>query len=146
MNKPISTGVHGVFDYLTAGALMTLPGVLGFSPNLTRAMQMIGLKKLVTAMLTKNEMGIVKLVPMKTHLAADAVAGVALCALPFVMDERDDDTAMAVCVGLGLNELAVASMSETQPREDSAIPDVGQRIRRTVKGSKRTGRRAVSAE
>src|SRR5687767_2787069 len=111
MNKPISTGVHGVIDYVTAGTLLTLPGILGLSPRLTRAMQMIGLKKLIVSMLTQHELGIVKLIPMKTHLALDAVTGATLAALPLLMDERDED-AMAACVALGLMDIGASVMTE----------------------------------
>src|SRR5688500_6786258 len=144
MNKPISTGVHGVIDYATAATLITLPGVLGLSPRLTRAMQLIGLKKLIVAMLTQHEMGIVKLIPMKTHLAMDAVTGATLAALPLLLDERDED-AMATCVTLGLMEIASSVMTDTQPREDSAVPDVGQKVRRAVKAATRRGREAIGA-
>src|SRR5688500_16526603 len=92
MRKPISTQTHGVLDFLTATALATLPGMLGFSERTTRAMQMMAVGKLCYSMLTDNELGIVRAIPMKAHLALDAVNGVALAALPFMLDE-DDDTA-----------------------------------------------------
>ena len=144
MKKPISTGAHGLIDYIAAGTLVTLPGVLGLSPKLTRALQMIGLKKLIYTMLTQHEMGIIKLIPMKTHLAIDAASGATLCALPFLLDEKDD-AAMALCIGMGLNELALSVSTETQPSEDTMIPDVGQKIRRAVKGGTRGLGRAVGA-
>jgi hypothetical protein len=50
-----------------------------------------------------------------------------------------------LCVGLGLNELAVAAMTETEPRDDSVIPDVGQRVSRAVKGGARSAKRATRA-
>ena len=142
MNKPISTGAHGVIDYVTAGTLLTLPGILGLSPRLTRAMQMVGLGKLIYSMLTQHEMGIVKLIPMKAHLTLDAVGGATLAALPYLLDERDE-TAMAACVTLGLMDMSASVITETQPSDDSMIPDVGQKVRRAIKGS--SNRRRASA-
>ena len=144
MTKPISTGMHGVIDYVTAATLLTLPGILGLSPRVSRAMKVIGLKKLIVSMLTKHELGIVKLIPMKTHLALDAVSGATLAALPLMLDERDEQ-AMAACVTLGLMDMGAAALTETQPREDSAIPDVGQKVRRAVKGATRRARETVGA-
>jgi len=114
MRKPISTQTHGVLDYLTAATLATLPSMLGFSERTTRAIQMMAIGKLCYSLLTDNELGVVRAIPMKAHLAMDAVSGVALAALPFMLDE-DDDTATAVCIGAGLMELSSAAMTETQP-------------------------------
>ena len=144
MRKPISTAAHGVIDYVTAGTLLTLPGILGLSPRLTRAMQLLGLKKLLYSMLTQHELGIVKLIPMKAHLTLDALSGATLAALPFILDERDE-TAMATCVSLGLMDMSASVMTETQPREDSMIPDVGQKVRRAMKGPARRRRETAGA-
>lgn len=38
-------------------------------------MQLIGLKKLLYSMLTRHELGIVKLIPMKVYLTLDAIGG-----------------------------------------------------------------------
>jgi hypothetical protein len=140
MRKPISTGTHGIIDYLTAGALLALPDLLGFrSKSLSLATRMIGLKKLAIAATTQNETGIVKMIPMKVHLGLDVMTGAALCALPFLFEEEDDpDTASAALMAMGVMEMAYASLTETQPSEDSMIPDVGRKVRRVVKRGARS--------
>ena len=146
MRKPISTATHGIIDYLTAGALFALPSMLGFSPKLSTAVRMIALKKLAIAATTQHEMGIVKLIPMKTHLALDVMTGAALCALPFMLEDEDDsEEATAALVAMGLMEIAYAPMTETQPREDALIPDVGQKVRRGLKKGTRAAREMVGA-
>jgi hypothetical protein len=146
MRKPISTATHGLIDYLTAGALLAVPSLLGFSPKLSKAVRMIGLKKLAVAAMTQHEMGIVKLIPMKTHLAMDAATGLTLAALPFMLEDQEDpDTACAVLGAMGLMELAYIPMTETQPREDAMIPDVGSKVRRGIKRSARSARQMVGA-
>ncbi|TVP43846.1 MAG: cytochrome P450 [Gemmatimonadales bacterium] len=57
---------------------------------------------------------------MKTHLALDALGGAALCALPFLLDEEEDSTVSACVIGLGVLDLAVAPLTQTQstPRVD----------------------------
>jgi hypothetical protein len=146
MRKPISTATHGIIDYVTAGALLALPDLLGFSKPLSRAVRMIGLQKLAVAAATRNELGIVKLIPMTTHLALDAVTGATLCALPFMLEDEDDpDTACAALMTMGLMELAYVPLTDTQPREDAMIPDVGQKVRRAVKRGTRSARQMVGA-
>ena len=135
MHKPMSTQTHGVLDYLTAATLATLPGILGMSERTTRALQMLALGKLCYSLITDNELGVVRALPMKAHLAMDAVSGVALAALPFMLDE-DDDTAMAVCIGAGLMELSNAAMTQTQP-SDRNYP------RQAVRGTARMARGAA---
>jgi hypothetical protein len=146
VRKPISTATHGVIDYLTAGALFALPGMLGFSPKLSTAVRMIGLKKLAIAATTQHEMGIVKLIPMKMHLALDVMTGAALCALPFMLEDEDDpEEATAALIAMGLMEIAYAPLTETQPREDAMIPDAGQKLRRGLKRSTRAAREMAGA-
>ena len=146
MRKPISTATHGVIDYLTAGALFALPSLLGFSKPLSQAVRMIALKKLAVAAATQHEMGIVKLIPMKQHLALDVMTGAALCALPFVIEDEDDpEAACAALVAMGLMEIAYAPLTDTQPREDTWIPDVGQQVRRSLKNGTRAARQMVGA-
>ncbi|HEV2294885.1 MAG TPA: hypothetical protein VGR35_13615 [Tepidisphaeraceae bacterium] len=141
MRKPISTATHGVIDYLTAGALFALPSLLGFSPRLSKAVRMIGLKKLAVAAATQHEMGIVKLIPMKHHLAIDVATGATLCALPYMLEDEDDpETACAALVAMGLMEIAYVPLTDTQPREDTVIPDVGQKVRRSLKRTTRSAR------
>ena len=146
MRKPFSTATHGVIDYVTAGALFALPSLLGFSPRLSTAVRMIGMKKLAIAALTQHELGIYKLIPMKTHLMLDVMTGAALCALPFMLeDEEDPKAASAALVTMGLMEIAYAPLTETRPREDAMIPDVGQKIRRGIKSGTRSARQMVGA-
>ena len=146
MRKPISTATHGMIDYLTAGALFALPSLLGFSKPLSQAVRMIGLKKLAVAAATQHELGIVKLIPMKHHLAIDVMTGATLCALPFMIeDENEPETACAALVTMGLMEIAYVPLTETQPREDSMIPDVGQKVRRGLKRGTQLARHVVGA-
>jgi len=78
MRKPISTRTHGILDYVTAATLAALPSMLGLSERTTRALQMMAIGKLGYSMLTDNELGLARLIPMKAHLAMDAANGVAL--------------------------------------------------------------------
>ena len=142
MRKPISTQTHGILDYLTAATLATLPGMLGLSERTTRALQMMAVGKLCYSLMTDNELGVVRALPMKAHLAMDAVNGVALAALPFMLDD-DDDEAMAVCVGAGLMELSAAAMTETEPSDRNYPREAARGTARMTRGAARRTRRMV---
>jgi hypothetical protein len=86
MRKPISTKTHAFLDYITATKLLLLPRMLGFSETVTNAMTAAGLVKLTYTLLTNHEGGVMKVLPMKAHLAMDAVGGASLCALPFATE------------------------------------------------------------
>ena len=114
MYKPISTKAHGVFDFLTVGALVTLPRVMGWSRGLTQGMTALALGKLGYTLFTKHELGVVKKLPMQAHLALDAAGGAALCAMPMLLGDEDDVGACAACCALGLLDIAAAPMTQTE--------------------------------
>ena len=140
----ISTKTHGILDFLTVGFALAFPRVLGCSKEFTNAVTMIAVGKLGYALMTKHELGVAKVIPMKAHLAMDAVGGATLAALPYLLDERDE-AAMATCVALGLMDMSASVMTETQPRDDSMIPDVGQKVRRSLKRTTRSARQMAGA-
>ena len=114
MYKPISTKAHGVLDYLTVGAMLTLPRVMGWSRGLTQGMTLLGLGKLGYTLFTKHELGLVKKLPMQAHLALDAAGGAALCAMPMLLGDEDDVGACAACCAMGLFDIAAAPMTQTE--------------------------------
>ncbi len=112
--KLFSTRIHGVLDYLTVGTLITLPRALRWSESATRLLTSAGIGALGYSVLTRYELGIVKLIPMKGHLALDAVSGALLCGAPFTF--LDEDTQVtATLIGLGLFEIFAALTTETEP-------------------------------
>ena len=115
----ISTKTHGVLDYLTVGFALTFPRLLRCSDSFTNAVTVLALGKLGYAMMTKHELGLAKVIPMKTHLAMDAVGGAGMAMLPFLTDE-DNPAAIACAVGMGLFDIAAAPMTRTEDYEGSS--------------------------
>lgn len=110
MTRPISTKMHGVLDYLTAGTLIALPRAMGWSENVTRFLTGMAVGQAGYAMLTRYELGLVRLLPMRAHLALDGMAAAALCAAPFVMRDEPEEVRNTL-LGLGLYELAATLMT-----------------------------------
>ena len=113
MRRPISTRTHGVLDYMTAGLLVTLPRALGWGDGVTRLLDASAATTVAYSLLTRYEMGLVKALPMKAHLALDAVQGGALIgASAFLQDE--DPEVRATLAALGVFELGVTALSRTE--------------------------------
>ncbi|HYO11036.1 MAG TPA: hypothetical protein VER17_18875 [Tepidisphaeraceae bacterium] len=142
MRKPISTEMHGVIDYLTVGTLAMLPKLLGLSRPLSLAVQSVAITKLCYTLMTDNELGVVRKLPMKAHLAMDCVSGATLAALPFLMEE-EDEVATTTLVGLGLFELANAPMTQTTPSRRHLPRQAVRGVARNARGMTRSVRQRV---
>lgn len=68
----VSPKFHGMMDYASAGAMLALPRLMGFSKQTTNLMTGAGAAVLGMSLLTRYPMGLVRLLPMRAHLAADA--------------------------------------------------------------------------
>jgi hypothetical protein len=87
--RPISRRQHAVVDYVTAATELVLPHVLPASSSARRLLRFSGANAGVLGALTKHELGLVELVPMRVHLALDALfATTFLGAAALMRDER----------------------------------------------------------
>jgi len=132
--KLISTRTHGVIDYLTAGALLTLPRALGWGERATRLLTGAAVGTIGYSLLTRYEMGAVKLLPMRFHLALDALSGAALAASPLVLDDEEPEV-RASLLALGLFELGVTALTRTDPAGDTGARAMTQDTTRALSES-----------
>lgn len=82
----IPTRIHGVFDYLIGALLIVAPWLLGFAQGgaETWVPVVIGAAVIVYSLLTNYELGVVKVIPMRTHLWLDGIAGAILLLSPWL--------------------------------------------------------------
>jgi hypothetical protein len=84
MAQGISPRVHGVLDYTTGTALLAAPRVLGLEGTPAGAvLRAAGASHVGYSLLTSYELGAIKLLPYRAHLAIDAVAACALLSAPW---------------------------------------------------------------
>ena len=121
--RPISTKTHGVLDYLSVGTLTALPRLLGWDPAVRTLLTGSAAATLAYSLATRYELGLLRVLPMKAHLALDGVSGLALAASPLVLGEEDGTVAKTL-VGLGLFELAASLLTRTRPADG-----LGERVR-----------------
>jgi hypothetical protein len=115
MYRPISTLMHGILDYVTAPTLLVLPRMLGWGTKVTSLLSGAGVGVLGYSVMTRYELGLLKMLPMKAHLALDMASGGMLALSPLLLKKRERDVAtIATLVGLGLYEIAAALLTQTQ--------------------------------
>ena len=126
MNKPISTMMHGVLDYITAPTLLLLPRALGWSDRITALLSSAGLGAVGYSVLTRYELGLLRVLPMKVHLALDIASGAMLAVSPFVLLRKRERTitTVATLVGLGVYEIAAGLLTQTQSPIEQAAGEV----------------------
>jgi hypothetical protein len=117
--KIISTRMHGVLDYLTAGALMVAPRALGWSAGVTGMMTGAALGTIGYSALTNYELGLARVLPMRAHLALDALSAALFCGGPLLFPDEQAHV-RASLAGIGLFELAVTLLSQARPLWDSS--------------------------
>jgi hypothetical protein len=114
--KPIPTSVHGVADYSLGSMLMLASGSLGFAEgpgiasSLPRAM---GAGALLYSLLTRYELGVVPVLPMRAHIALDMISGALLAASPLVFGfARRNVRTWLPHVAVGIGEVLLAAFSD----------------------------------
>jgi len=130
MNRPISTKAHGILDYATAGLLLVLPRAMGWSKAVTRLMDGAGMGAVGYSLLTRYELGVAKVLPMKAHLTLDALSGGMLVGAAVLMDDEEPEV-RSTLAALGLFEIAAAVA--TEPRSPLERGQCGRR-RPQIKG------------
>lgn len=111
--KIISTKMHGVLDYLVGFVLIISPWIFDFAHD---GYQMwvpiiLGASTFAYSIITNYELGIFKLLSLKTHLTIDAFSGILLAASPWVFGFSDDVYIPHLL--FGLLEILVVTLTKT---------------------------------
>jgi hypothetical protein len=120
MSKPISTKTHGVIDYMMAVTLFALPRVFGWGKQATMILTGSAIAHLGYSLLTRYELG-AGVLPMKGHLALDAMTALGWIAAGALID--DEMPAKATLMGLGVQELGIVMMERDRAGRRDHRPD-----------------------
>ncbi len=76
-----------MLDLVSAGALLAAPKLFGLDdePRASSVLRMAGGGALAYSMLTNYEFGLVRVLPMRAHLALDAASGAFLASSPWLL-------------------------------------------------------------
>ena len=128
----IPTTLHGAIDYLVALFLISAPYTLGFADGGAAQWSTIGLGAfvLIYSLFTDYELGMVRILRFRVHLALDVVFALLLLASPWVLNFSDRIWWPHVLVGI--MGLVVAAFSARHTDRFSHVtggskPDLGDR-------------------
>jgi hypothetical protein len=113
MNRPISTKTHGMIDYSWSAAATLVPQAIDDAPQTARLMRGAGMAATASSMMTNYEAGLVRVMPMKGHLAVDFVMNAMLVASPWFLP-RSERRYAAIPVAFGAMGLITGLMTQTR--------------------------------
>jgi hypothetical protein len=122
--RMIPTKTHAGMDYAVGLLLIASPWLFGFADESTAATWiavLAGIAMLGLSMITEYEGGLLaRLIPMRTHLLADAGLGLLLAVSPWLFGFADEGTnAWLPFVAIGLGEVASAVTTDPEPEKRS---------------------------
>ena len=145
----IPTRVHGAIDQVVGPALVIAPTLLRLgrtSPEGITA-EAVGGAQSAYSNLTDYETSIKKLVPLKYHLALDAIGGATLAIVPQLTGaRRRGKKHWLPHLAIGAMEIGVAALTKTEaPKASNGRKAMIARLVSSAKGVKVTAEHAVKA-
>src|SRR6059058_1463859 len=116
--RVIPTSVHSAVDHVVGPALIAAPTVLGLDRSSPEGIvpRLNGIAASVYSNLTDYELSVKNVIPMKVHLALDAMSGATLATVPLATGARQRGLRHWLPHTLiGAFEIAMALTTETEP-------------------------------
>jgi hypothetical protein len=117
MRKPISPKMHGVIDYATSAAVAVAPRLLDFPRPARRLFQSLAAGYTGLSAVTDYPMSVRRAVPFKAHGATEALIGLALPMMPWVLGFERNRAARNLCYGLTALTFVVAALTDWDGEE-----------------------------
>lgn len=116
MNRPISTRTHGALDYAWVSMAASAARAGDASGATVRFVRSSSVVAGINSMLTDYEAGMLRLMPMRVHLAVDFVIGAALVLSPLFLP-KSGRRSVALSVALGLTACAASLLTDARGRK-----------------------------
>jgi hypothetical protein len=117
MLQIIPRPVHAALDYIYGVKALAAPKVMGFEDDdkarLTSTIMGVG--AIMSALMTRHEGGLLKLVPFNTHLKLDVGSAILSLASPWLLGFADNPRARNTVIALAVLELVVVALSQPDP-------------------------------
>jgi len=120
MQKPISPTMHGALDYSTIAATAAAPRLLDFPPKAAMAAYGLAGGYLLLSALTDYPPALKRAVPLRAHGMADAVMGLAIPAIPWMLGFARDRKARNFFLGLTAVTAVVTALTDWNRRNSYA--------------------------
>ena len=117
MRKPISPRVHGMIDYGTSAAVAAAPMLMKFPKPARRACEALAAGYTGLSAVTDYPLSARRVVPFKAHGATEAVIGLALPAMPWLLGFSEHKAARNFFLGLTALTFVVAALTDWNAEE-----------------------------
>jgi hypothetical protein len=113
--RVLPTRIHGIMDWIMGVLLIALPFALNLDISAPEGWLplVLGIAMLGLSSFTDYEAGLVRRIPMPTHLMIDAVSGALLALSPWLFGFSDH--VWAPHLVLGVIELGTAAITQLKP-------------------------------
>lgn len=119
----ITKKIHSYLDYPVAAALIGLPFLLSLGSSNATALWLsviTGVAALLLTILTDHQLGVIRVIPYKTHLAVDFSVAIVFVIAPFTFSFSGID-AWYYWINAGA-VLSVVSLHKAEPVEGNMAP------------------------
>ncbi len=130
--KVINTKTHGYLDYIMGVVLIASPWLFDFARNgaETWVPVILGIATILYSLMTDYELGVSRMISMRTHLVLDAVSAIFLAASPWLFGFADYIWQPHLI--LGIIELGAVLMTKTEPGSRRTPEERGMHHTRTA--------------
>ena len=135
--KPIAPRAHAMLDYPLGLVLIAAPWIFGFADDGGMAVAapiIVGVLMIGQSLFTDWDLSLARVIPLRTHLSMDVIAGIFLAASPFIFGFSDQGTNAwlpHVLVGVGLIGAGLMTRTEVSAGDRHADGARGAHAQRT---------------
>jgi hypothetical protein len=106
---PIPLELHAMIEPFIGVLFILAPFVLDFDHSSARTLSIVvGVVILLSGMMTRWRLSLVKLIPLRVHFMTDVLIGIVCIAAPFALGFSDETAPLIFFLVMGLGELGAA--------------------------------------
>jgi SPW repeat len=124
-SRPISLRTHALIEPIVGIVFIAAPWIFGFSDvgDAKTVSIVLGVLVLLTGLMTRWRMAVVKLLPLGAHRAMDLLVALVAIVAPFVLGFSDQGGPTRFLIVMGLLEAGVALLTRWDLADDFAVDD-----------------------
>jgi hypothetical protein len=118
---PIPLELHAMIEPVIGLLFIVAPFVLDFDHSSARTLSIIvGVVILLSGMMTRWRLSLVKLIPLRMHFMTDVLIGIICIAAPFALGFSDETAPLIFFLVMGAGELGAAFGTAWAPGDERA--------------------------
>jgi hypothetical protein len=117
----LNTKIHGCIDYLVGALFIAMPWILNLDPSAPAGaiFMILGVMAVIYSIFTNYELGIIRILSVKTHLLLDILSGIVLAASPWIFGFSEE--VYVPHVAFGLFEIVAGLITHTKAWANSSV-------------------------